>query len=117
MCDDIEEEEEDSYEGDDSENVDNEDESVVVVMIMLNLLIFSSIHIYLHTCGYTGFNNRARNPKNYGNNKIFPDSWQDALQQSFAAMPVTRWSTVHQNFFFINAWVSGVLDVIDECNG
>jgi hypothetical protein len=75
---------------------------VVVVMMMLNLLIFSSVH--------KGFNNRARNPKNYGNNKIFPDSWQDALQQSFAAMPVTRWSTVHQNFFFINAWVSGVLD-------
>ena len=54
---------------------------------------------------FIGFNNRARNPTNYGNNKIYPDSWKDALLKSFDAMPVTRWSTVHQNLFFINAWV------------
>jgi len=81
----------------------------ITIRMMMYHLSHSDIVSSIHPSMSIGFNNRARNPKNYGNNKIFPDSWHDALLQSFAAMPVTRWSTVHQNLFFINAWVRRVI--------
>ena len=55
---------------------------------------------------YTGFNNRPRKPKNYGDLKVSPSQFKEHVMKSFAAMDVTKWKTIHHNYFFIMAWVS-----------
>ena len=55
---------------------------------------------------YTGFNNRPRKPKNYGDLKVSPSQFKEHVMKSFAAMNVTKWKTIHHNYFFIMAWVS-----------
>jgi len=53
---------------------------------------------------YTGFNNRPRKSKGYYELPVDPAELERNLRRSFSVMPVAKWKTVTENFYFITAW-------------
>jgi len=83
--------------------VNSIDDNKEVLASIQDLLAVPSNAQYWGT--YTGFNNRPRKSEGYYELPVDPAKLEMNLRRSFAVMPVAKWKTVTENFYFVTAWV------------